>query len=69
MSVKLQLIGKGVVSGSKTYTIPNPVDPEDFDTTDVTYFWSAVNSAYGSDYVAATGKYITTSETVVFPAA
>lgn len=69
MSLKLQLTGKGALSGSKTFTIPNPISKEDFDTQDVPVFWSAINAAYGSDYTTLTAKYIETTETVVYPAA
>ena len=65
VTTKLQLIGKGVNSGSRTYTIPNCIPKEDFNTQDVPVFWNAINIAYGADYQPVVAKYVVSSETVV----
>ena len=65
----LQLIGKGLTSGTKTITVNNCIAESDFDTTDVTPFWTEYDGIYGTDFEPVEAKYVVTSDTVVFPAA
>ena len=70
MTKKLQLTAKGA-EGTKTFTIPNPVAEDDFDATAVTTFINEWNDTCdtGTGVALTSAKYITTSETVVYPAA
>ena len=69
MSVKLQITAKGADS-SKSFTIPNPVPEADFDPSDAGQFVTEYGSVYNDQTLNMTkAAYITTSETVVYPAA
>ena len=65
---KLQITGKGA-DGSRTFTIPNPISENDFDADLADTFVSGYDTIYGSDLTLTKAAYITTSETVVYPAA
>ena len=68
MAIKLELRMTGA-SGTKTWTIPNPIDVESFDADDAKDLASKTNSLLGSNVSLAKATYITTTENVVFPAA
>ena len=68
MSIKLQLTAKGT-SGTKTWTIPNPVPMANFSSDDADDFVQDYEALYGSDLTLTKATYIETSETTVFPAA
>ena len=68
MSVQLQLKATGA-SGTKTWTITNPVAPESFNSNDAKTYVNDYGDLYGSDLSLATAVYIETSETTVYPAA
>ena len=68
MSLKLQLDAKGT-SGSKTFTIPNPVPEDEFNAAKAGQFIAAFADVYGSTVSLTKATYISTSETTVYPAA
>ena len=63
----LKLESKGA-SGSKTFTIPNPVPEDEFNAAKAGQFVAAYADAYGSTISLTKAAYISTSETVVYPA-
>lgn len=65
-STSLQISAKGL-TGSKTWTIKNPVDSKDFTPALGTNFVGQYNTVYSSDLSLAKAVYIETTEDEVYP--
>ena len=65
----LRLTANGA-EGTKTFTIPNPIAESEFDAAVATAFIDEWNDTCdtGTGVTMTNAKYITTSETTVYPA-
>ena len=68
MSIKLQLTAKGA-EGTKTFTISNPIAESEFEATVATAFINEWNDTCdtGTGVALTNAKYITTTESTVYP--
>ena len=62
----LQITAKGI-SGSKSWTIKNPVDSKNFSSEDAATFVGLYGTTYGSELTLSTATYIETEKTQVYP--